>query len=587
MPKRWRMHAHDADAVAALARSARVPTFIARLLWSRGIREPQAVERFLRPRLADLREPQLLPGVEEAVARVAAAIAAGERITIYGDYDVDGITATSILWQCLKLLGADVGYFVPCRLEDGYGLSDDALERLAAQGTRLVVTVDCGIASISEARRARQLGLDLVVTDHHQLADELPEAAAVVHPRLPGTAYPFGELSGSGVALKLAWALCQHASGARRVTDRLRDFLVSAVGLASLGTIADVVPLVDENRVLVQHGLTSLPQSPSRGVRALLEVTRLQDKQVLDAEDVAFTLAPRLNAAGRLGQAQLGVELLTTTSAEKALELAQYLNSLNEKRQQLERSIQLAASQQAKRFLEEDDPPALVLADHDWHRGVIGIVAGRLAEKHHRPVIVVALDPLPGRPAVGSARSVPGFDLHAALSACGEHLVSYGGHAAAAGLKLDAARLDAFRADFCEVAARELGPTGHEAELWIDDEVPLAALTAETVGILERMGPFGHSNPRPMFRAAGVRLAEPPKRMGEGGRHLALRLEQGGVALRAVSFGNGDWVDALSAAPGPISIAFRPVINAFRGRRNVELHVADWLAAGAPASVGV
>jgi len=408
MAKRWRIHSHDPARIAAIQRAAGIPAVVAELLICRGVTDPVAVKDFLDPRLSALRDPALLPGCSQAAERIQEAIAAKRRIAVYGDYDVDGMTGTAILWLCLKLLGADVSYYIPHRIDEGYGLNSDAV-RLLANQAQMIVTVDCGIASVQEAEVARELGVDLIITDHHEPPSPLPNAAVIVHPRLPGSDYPFGGLSGSGVAMKLAWALCQRASGAKRVGPRMREFLLQAVGLASLGTVADVVPLVDENRVLVRHGLESLANSPTLGLATLMTVAKVtprkhpDGKTRLDAEDIAFQLAPRLNAAGRLGQPQLAVELLVTDRPDRALELAQYIDGLNSTRQTLERSIQLAAGKQAKELFDPSEDAALVLADHDWHPGVIGIVAGRLAERFHRPVVLISWDKTGVRPGVGSA----------------------------------------------------------------------------------------------------------------------------------------------------------------------------------------
>jgi single-stranded-DNA-specific exonuclease len=578
MAKRWRIHSHSSDRIAALARTAGVSAVIARLLICRGLDDPLIVRNFLDPKLSQLRDPSELPGVAAAAERIGRAIAAGERITVYGDYDVDGITGTSLLVQCLRLLGAEVGYYVPHRIDEGYGLNDDALGTLAGQGTKLVVTVDCGIASLSQAQTARRLGLDLVVTDHHEFAQALPEAAAIVHPRLPGTAYPFAGLSGAGVAFKLAWALCQQASGAKKVGEAMRNYLLSAVGLAALGTVADMVPLVDENRVLVQHGLAALKQRSGLGLTALMRLAELGRKPALDSEDVAFSLAPRLNAAGRLGQALLAVELLITGSAERAQALAEYLNELNGSRQSLERSIYLAANKLAKEEHDVEGDAAFVLAQRGWHPGVVGIVAGRLADKYQRPVVLVALDELGVKPGIGSARSVAGFNLHEALTNCSQHLLSHGGHAAAAGLKIEESRVDDFRSEFCERAAEALTPAQAwraGAELSIDAEVSFGELTLATLNQIERLAPFGQHNPRPLLCASDVTLAAPVQRIG-GGRHLALRLRQHGVVLRAVAFGVGDRADELDKVSGPLAVAFRPVVNDFNGCRRVELQLSDW-----------
>jgi single-stranded-DNA-specific exonuclease len=576
MAKHWRIHSHCVDRIATLERAAGVSAVVARLLICRGLEDPLAVRSFLDPKLSQLRDPGELPGVPAAAERIGQAIAARQRIIIYGDYDVDGMTGTSLLVQCLRLLGADVGYYVPHRVDEGYGLNDDALETLARQGAKLVVTVDCGIASVAQAETARRVGLDLVITDHHEFGATLPNAVAIVHPRLPGSAYPFAGLSGAGVAFKLAWALCQGASGAKKVGEAMRNYLLSAVGLAALGTIADMVPLVDENRVLVQHGLASLKQRPGLGLAALMRLAELDRKPTLASDDVAFAIAPRLNAAGRLGQAQLAVELLTTASAERAQALAEYLNELNGSRQSLERSIYLAANKLAQEQHDIERDAAFVLAERGWHPGVIGIVAGRLVEKYHRPVVLVALDDLGVKPGVGSARSVPGFNLYAALCDCTQHLLSHGGHAAAAGLKIEESRIEAFRGDFCEYVAGAISIEQRTAELAIDAEVSFGELTLSALNQIERLAPFGQHNPRPLLCASGVTLAGPVQRIGGGGRHLAMKLAQHGVVLRAVAFGGGDWADELAKAAGPLSVAFRPVVNDFKGFRRVELQLSDW-----------
>lgn len=578
MAKRWRIHSHAAERIAALERSAGVSAVVARLLICRGLEDPLAVRNFLEPKLSQLRDPGELPGINAAADRIWRAVAARERITVYGDYDVDGISGASLLVQCLRLIGADVGYYVPHRVDEGYGLNDEAIQTLARQGTKLLVTVDCGIASVSQAETARQVGLDLVITDHHEFGTALPDAVAIVHPRLPGTAYPFAGLSGAGVAFKLAWGLCQEASGAKKVSDAMRDFLLSAVGLAALGTVGDMVPLIDENRVLVQYGLASLKQRPGLGLAAMMKLAELDRKPMLDSDDIAFSLAPRLNAAGRLGQAQLAVELLTTNSQERALALAEYLNELNGSRQSLERSIYLAANKLAQEKHDAEGDAAFVLAERGWHAGVIGIVAGRLVDKFHRPVVLVALDDLGIKPGIGSARSIPGLNLHETLAKCSQHLVSHGGHAAAAGLKIEESRVEDFRIDFCEHVAEALTAEQRTAELSIDAEVTFGELTLNTLNQIERLAPFGQHNPRPLLCASGITLVEPAKRIGGGGRHLALKLAQNGVVMRAVAFGNGDWVDELGHATGPLSFAFRPVVNEFNGYRRVELHLSDWQA---------
>lgn len=576
MPKHWRIAPHDPSRIADLERAAGVPAVVAQLLLARGIHDVDDVRLFLEPKLTGLRDPELLPGAAAAADLLYAAINAKRRITIYGDYDADGMTATAILLRCLRLLDANVDFYVPHRIDEGYGVNSEAIRKLAEQGADVVVTVDCGICSVIEAKLAAELGLTLIVTDHHQMDETLPAAAAIVHPGLPGSDYPFTGLCGAAVAFKLAWALCQRASENKRVTERMRLYLLQAVGLAAIGTVADVVPLIDENRILVRHGLRSLTAYPTIGMTALMRQIKLHEKHALECEDLGFSIGPRLNATGRLGQAELGIELLTTDSEVRAEKLAQYIDELNLERQSMERSISRAADKQAREHFDPSRDSALVLADHQWHPGIIGIVAGRLADKFHMPVIVIALDKLGVKPGIGSARSVPGFNLHAALAECSELLASHGGHAAAAGLKVTEENLPAFRRKFCEVVARELGGGSRLAELFVDAETALHCLTHKTVTDIEKMAPFGHGNLRPMLCASNVKLAERPKRIGEAGRHLSMMFDQEGVRIRAVAFGGGDWEDELNAIQGEMSIAFRPVINRYRGKASVEIHLADW-----------
>ena len=580
MPKRWHISPHDRAAVAALERSAGIPGVVASLLVARGVTDAATARTFLGGTMSDLRDPELLPGVPAAAERILAAARAGRKIVVYGDYDADGMCATAILMGCLEAIDAKASWYVPDRVEEGYGLNARALDSLAADGASLVVTVDCGIASVAEAVRARELGLELIVTDHHSFADTLPAADVLVHPRLPEAGYPFGELCGAGVAFKLAWAIATRASGARQVTPRLRAMLLRGMGLAALGTVADVVPLLDENRIYVKHGLECLRQRGGAGITRLIELAGLHEKSSLESEDVAFRLAPRLNAAGRLGQAACGIELLTTADEVRAVSLADYLHELNAQRETEERSIQLAATKQAKEQFDPLADPALVLADRGWHAGVIGIVAGRLADRWHRPVVMIARDMHQGRPAIGSLRSVPGFDVHAPLMACRGLLVSCGGHAAAAGLRIDDANIDAFRAAFCAAVDERLPATLRRAQITIEGETTLAGLTLDTVNQLERLAPFGQGNRRPILCASSVRLAEAPRAIGAGGKHLAMQFVQHGAKIRGVAFGAAEWLPHLPAPGQPFHVAFKPKINEFKGRRTAEMEVIDWRPEG-------
>ncbi|MFL5328888.1 MAG: single-stranded-DNA-specific exonuclease RecJ [Gemmataceae bacterium] len=570
--KRWTLVPHVPEAVERLATATSVPHVVAQLLLSRGVVDPAEAKRFLGTPLNELHAPEKLPGAVEAADRIWSAVQSRQRICIYGDYDVDGTTGTAILWQTLTALGAAVEYYLPKRLDEGYGLNCEALRTLAASGVNLVITVDCGIASLDEADESRRLGLDLIVTDHHEFKERLPDCCGRVHPRLPGSDYPFSGLSGAGVAFKLAWLIGQRASGGTKVSERLREVLLDAVGLAALGLIADVMPLVGENRILVKHGLHRMRTVPTPGIKALIESAGLTAGAALRAEDVGFRLAPRLNAAGRLGCARLVVDLLTTPSEQRAKELAAYLEKQNQERQQTERRIAVQAREMVHAQGREHDR-AIVLASSEWHPGVIGIVAGRLAEQFHRPTLLIAIA---NDSATGSGRSIPGFALHEGLAKCGEALIAHGGHAAAAGFRLHPDHIDSFRDLFLQHAGTVYPSGPPEPVLRLDSEVPLAVLTSGLVRDLDRLEPFGCGNPRPRFLAAGLTIVGEPKAMGNGERHLSFRVKQGQTTLRAVAWSMAERTADLMSAGGACCLAFVPKINEWNGYTNVEMEVVDF-----------
>jgi single-stranded-DNA-specific exonuclease len=590
--KTWRLLPHDRGAVERLASALGVAPVVAQLLLNRGVGDAAEARRFLDTPLNGLHPPERLPGVAAAAERLLAAVRAGRHVCVYGDYDVDGVTGTAILCQALRLAGAEkVDYYVPHRLEEGYGVNSAALRQIAQDGASVVVTVDCGIASLAEAEEARRLGLELIVTDHHEPRDTLPAAAILVHPRLPDTDYPFGGLSGAAVAFKVAWALCTRACGSDKVTPRFREFLLDAVCLASLGVVADVVPLHDENRILVRHGLHRLRKAPSPGLKALLESSGLPADAELKASDIAFKLAPRINAAGRLGHARLVVDLLTTPSAQRAADLARYLEGQNKDRQTLERAT-LSEARELVAGLDLGSTPALVLASPEWHAGVIGIVASRLVDLYARPSLLIALrkdraegpggdGELVGQ---GSGRSVPGFPLHEALRACDDLLLSHGGHKAAAGFKVAPHAIDAFRARFCAFAARHFPDGPPPPSLVIDAELPLAALTFGLLKDLDRLEPYGSGNTRPLFLASGLEVLGTPRRIGQGERHLSFRVKQGETTIRAVAWSAGERLEELMADGGRCCVVFTPRVNEWQGYRSVEIEVVDFRA-GADAEL--
>lgn len=570
--KSWHLLPHDSHRIERFARALASSPIVAQLLLNRGINTIEKARTFLKAPLTGLHEPEQVPGVPEAAKKIYEAIRTSRPICIYGDYDVDGVSGTVILYNLLRLLKAKVEYHVPHRIDDGYGLNRKALEEIAARQKALVVTVDCGIASIDEVVVARELGLEVIVTDHHEFKSSLPKADVLVHPRLPEANYPFGGLCGAGVAFKLAWAIAKLASGGEKVLPELREFLLDAIALAALGTVADVMPLVDENRLFVRHGLRRIKERPTAGVRALLDTANLSGKKKLTAMDIGYTLAPRINAAGRMGSALTAVEMLTERTYDKAMALALQLQEHNQKRQQIERQILQEARQLAERH-NALDKPALVLSHGTWHPGLIGIVAGRMADLFARPALMIAMGQ--NDLAVGSGRSIPGFKLHEALESCSEYLLAHGGHSAAAGFKLRPTSVHLFREKFCEVVGEHFTEGLPKPLLTIDAEVPLSALTYRLVDAIGELEPYGAGNPEPLMLASNVKVVGEPKKVGQD-RHLSMRFQQNGKAIKAIAFGMADRLDELMSEDGICCLVFTPTINEWQGMRNVEIVVKDF-----------
>ncbi|HUS90812.1 MAG TPA: single-stranded-DNA-specific exonuclease RecJ [Phycisphaerae bacterium] len=559
------------DGAEAMARRLGVAPLVAQVLANRGLTDVEAAKAFLAPKLSDLHDPLLLPGVVPAAERIARAVAAGERIVIYGDYDVDGMTAVAILHACLRMLGARAEFYVPHRLDEGYGVNTEAVRKIVADGAELIVTVDCGISAAGPLRQATDAGVDVIVTDHHSPPEVLPDVVAVVHPRVPGSEYPNADLSGAGVAFKLAWQVARAVCGRDRVDEPMRNFLLDATCLAALGTIADVVPLVGENRSLATYGLRGLPETTHPGLRALLEAADLTGTK-LDAYHVGFLLAPRLNACGRMGHARLAVELLTDAAPDRCRSIAQYLNQQNAERQKVERAIAAEAVEMVvARGLDAPEHRIIVLASEDWHGGVIGIVASRLVDRFGRPAILVAFN---GDGGQGSGRSVPGFHMRDALAACSEHLVSFGGHAMAGGIRIERDRIEAFAEAMGAYARQNLRAEDLTACLNLDAEATLASLSYATASHVARMAPFGQGNPEPVVAVRSCQVVGPPRRMGRGGGTASVVLAQNGAKLRAVGFGMGDLADHLVGIH-TVDVAAVPRLNTFRGATNVELELKD------------
>jgi single-stranded-DNA-specific exonuclease len=562
----WHHLPCDDDQAAALAAVLGVHPIIARLLCLRGLAEPDRASRFLNPSLEHLHDPFKLVDMERAVLRIERALAQHERIAIHGDYDVDGITSTVILRRALELLGGDVVHFIPERLRDGYGLQCAAIDRLHAERVSLIISVDCGIRSTEAALRARELGVDLIITDHHEPEDTLPPALAVINPKRHDCPYPDKNLAGVGVALKLVQALCERAGKGK--------WLPAFVKIAAIGTLADVVPLVGENRVIARLGLASLSTGPHTiGLRALLDASGLSGKTI-DSYQVAFMLAPRVNAAGRMSTPDIATRLLLATGeamGEEARGLAQQLNDENLRRQHEEADLVL----QARKAIETDPAVGahnvLVVGGDGWHRGVIGIAASKLVDAFHKPAIVLSVD---GELAHGSCRSIPDFDMLAALEHCSDVFLKFGGHKQAAGLTMEAARVPEFRARINAYADDVLEPDQLRPRLRIDGPLSLRSITHDLMRDLDAMGPFGMANPRPVFHASGVEIVDGPRTLKE--RHLKMTFSQEGRRFRAIAWRAAERADFLTRNRAGVNLAFSLEKNEFQGETYLELNVADF-----------
>ena len=556
---------------------------VRRILAARGCSDAEHARAMCDPRLTALHRPGDLPGCDDAAARILAALRAREKIVVYADYDVDGVCAGAILIRTLRLLDPDaepsgrLGAYIPHRLDEGYGLNPEAVGALADEGTRLIVTVDCGITARREASLARERNIDLIVTDHHEPPADgagLPDAAAIVHPRVPGpggATYPFGELCGAGVAYKLAWRLLTLAHGSDRLPEDQRAALLDLLALAGLATIADVVPLVDENRVIARFGLSRVKSAAIVGLGALVEASGLAKKSV-GSEEAGFALGPRLNACGRMGHAREALELFLTDSPERAAEIAGRLDRANTRRRAVEAEILEQADEMARAAgMTGPDRRAIVLAREGWSPGVVGIVCSRLVGRYSRPTLLLERA---GDVCRGSGRSVDGFDLHGALSSLSDRLESFGGHEMAAGLAVRADAFEGFAEAFVDRANALTDETMLTPSIAIDCEAALDELTADSVRQIERLGPFGRANPAPTLLLRGVGMEGRPETMGARGKHLAVRVRQGPRVARLVGWGWGERVERL-ATGSRLDVVLRPRLNEWNGRVSVEGEIRD------------
>jgi single-stranded-DNA-specific exonuclease len=564
----WESLHCDESVVAKLSHELRVSPVTARLLSIRGLDDPLSARRFLFPSLDDLLDPMRLTDLPAAVDRILRAIANKERIAIHGDYDVDGVTSTVILRRALELLGADVTHFIPERLRDGYGLQPASLNRLHALGVALVISVDCGIRGVEAAARARALGLDLIITDHHEPDTELPQAFAVINPKRHDCPYPDKNLAGVGVALKLVQALC--------IRTGHTSWLPAFVKVAAIGTLADVVPLTGENRVIAKLGLEMLSRGPHKvGLRSLLDVCGLIGKEI-DSYHIGFVLAPRVNAAGRMSSPDIAARLLLASDEamrDEARQLARQLDAENIRRQEEEADIVAAARKAVETDLEIGSRTVIVVAGEGWHRGVIGIVASKLVDAFHRPAIVISTD---GDVAHGSCRSIPSFNMLAALESCGEVMSRFGGHKQAAGLTMASDRVRELRARVNDHADGCLHPDDLRPRIWIDGTLGFKSIDDQMSSELTSLAPFGAGNPRPIFRASGVEIVDGPRRLKE--RHLKMAFRQDGRVMRGIAWRASEREEFVAGHRTAIDLAFSLEQDTWEGERYLQLSIADFKA---------
>lgn len=591
----WCVSTQRAAAVRELASSLRIPESVARVLINRGAGDVETARQFLNPSSAHLEDPFAFAQMEQAVARILRALENGEKILIQGDYDVDGSASAALLVNLFKLLGHEVAASIPSRAEDGYGLNARVIRDAAERGITLLITCDNGTTANAEIALARELGIDTIVTDHHTVGETLPDTVALLNPHVSTETLRFRDLCGAGVAFKLAWALLLRTSKGG-LTQAAKDFLASAQSLVALASIADVVPLTGDNRVLTSFGLRLMPDSPNPGIRALLETSGVES--VPTGTDVGFKLAPRLNAGGRLGRESLALELLSASSYGEALKLAAESDVLNRERQAVDRKLTALAEEIVEADASYSEDRILVVAHDNFHPGVVGIVAARISRRFNKPAVLVAMNGETGR---GSGRSIPGFHLYNALSECAGLMQRFGGHEQAAGLEITRDKLQHLRRAVNDVAGKHVMQADYATPtLDIDARVPLSELDLATVRLLQSCAPFGQGNPEPLFMADDVEIAGPPRVVGRGTGHLSLMLKQlgreaepvvavpdlfsgdsgrrqavkPGNALKAIGFGMGDRIEQFARGT-KVRIAYTPRISTFRGYPELEIELKD------------
>jgi len=541
-----------------------VPRVIAQILLNRGVGTFDEARYFLKPTMDDLHNPFLMAGMDQAIERIASAIEKNEHIMIFGDYDVDGTTSTTLLYLTIKLLTDQVSYFIPDRLKEGYGLSIYGIQVAKERGAGLILAVDCGITANKEVDQARLMGLDVIIIDHHVPGETLPDAVAVLNPKRMDCAYPFKELCGVGLAYKVAQALAEQVG--------LPDHAVyTHMDLVALGTTADIVPLRDENRVLTKYGLAMIQETKKVGLQALINAVGLKQKEIVTGH-VVFGLAPRINAAGRMGDASRVVRLLTTENREEAEQLAEELNMENIRRRQQDS----VAFEEARDEVENDaflnEANGIVLASERWHPGIIGIVASRMVEAFSRPVIMIAMNGGTGR---GSARTMGDFHLYNAIKECADLLIQFGGHHHAAGLSIARENVTAFQQRFHEVVTANATPEDFISRLNIDSEIEFDEVTPRLMKLLKMLGPFGPDNNHPVLVSRNLTLVGAPNIIGSEKTHLKFKVRQNNHVIDAIGFGMADYADQLRAQPNRVHLAYTLEENTWHGKTSTQLRIKD------------
>jgi len=550
------------EKIEEYAHELNVPAIISRILLNRGIDSYEKAKLFFKGTMEDTNDPFLLGDMEKAVERITTAIDQREKILIYGDYDVDGITSVSMLYLLLNELEANVSFYIPHRVDEGYGITKSGIDEAANNGVELIISVDCGITATEEVEYARQFNIDVIITDHHEQGPVLPDAYAILNPKCKDSNYPFKELAGVGVAYKLGQALISYLKIDKSLIEKYIDFV-------AIGSTADIVPLVDENRIFIKEGLKVLNSTEEPGFKALLKVSGMADKSIGTGQ-IVFVLAPRINAVGRMGNAERAVQLLTTQDPKLSWEIANILENENRIRKTIDEETSKDAREIVDLNYDLSTNYGLVLAKEGWHSGVIGIVASRVVEKYYRPTVMISIDNNIGK---GSARSIAGFDIYNAIKQCEDLLLAFGGHKYAAGLTIEKSNIEQFRQRFNEIAKEQLTEDLLHPKLRIDGEIRLVEINARLVQLLKMFAPFGPQNMRPVFQSSNLQVVGTPSIVGKN--HLKFKVRQDGIIFDAIGFNLGELIYRIEPGANNLDMAYVIEENTYMGRTTLQLRVKD------------